>query len=491
MKTNAKISFRLIDVTAKSDSILSVNDKQDFVDLDDLKSDEVTEIKYGTLEKNQFALDGTFELMPDTLSNMCLWSKSMSNENCNFETPLTLEINFTETHSSPGITFLFSKAGDYCNNLNIKYYDDEDTLISDVNFKPNSYEYIASNIVENFKKIIITFYSTNNPYRYLKLYKILYGYEKVFNEDTLMSANLIEETDFISSELSINTLDFEVYSEDDDFNIINPKGVYNVLQERQKIEVVEELLAENKEIKMGTFYLDTWTSEKDNLMKFSAIDLIGLLDKTTFYGGFYENIYFEDLIEEIMTSAGFTEEDYEIQEELKSIIINGYLPVCTHREALQQAVFVACAIVDNSRGDIIKIYRLDSKTDVKTFNSENIFESTRETSRMDVVTGVSLTIHKYEQPETPEAFTKGDLEEVASAIVILGKNIIVFDEPIISEILLVDLTIATSSTSETTDGRSILVDSNCNSATIFLSAEYAGEQMALVMAQEAYLSQYR
>ena len=33
---------------------------------------------------------------------------------------------------------------------------------------------------------------------------------------------------------------------------------------------------------MGTFYLDKWTNEKDKTMKFKAIDLIGIIDKTDF-----------------------------------------------------------------------------------------------------------------------------------------------------------------------------------------------------------------
>ena len=80
MKTKASITFGLVDVTAKDDSILSVNDKQDFVDIQDLKEDNIEEIKYATCEKNQFALDGTFELMPDTLDNMCWWSNEMSDK---------------------------------------------------------------------------------------------------------------------------------------------------------------------------------------------------------------------------------------------------------------------------------------------------------------------------------------------------------------------------------------------------------------------------
>jgi len=356
MKTKASIQFGFVDVTAKADSGLTVNNQQEFVNLEDLKKDDIVETKYGTLEKNQFALDGSFELMPDNLKNMCWWSKQMSDENGNFETPLTLEIDFTETHSSLGLTFLFSETGDYCNNLNIKYYDKDNNLISNVNFAPDNYKYVANNIVENYTKIVITFYSTNNPCRYLKLYQILYGAEKTFEGDSLKSASILEEVDLLSSEIPINTLDFTIYSADDDFNILNPQGVYTLLQQRQKLEVTEILIKENKRIPMGTFYLDTWKNKNDKQMDISAIDLVGVIDKTDFSGGIYENVTAAELLEEIFTSAGLSGDDYEIQEDLKTIILNGYLPICTHRKALQQVVFAIGAVSDCSRSSKIRIY---------------------------------------------------------------------------------------------------------------------------------------
>ena len=45
MKTKAQIVFGFIDVTAKKDSQLTVNDKQDFVDLNDLKQNDIEETK--------------------------------------------------------------------------------------------------------------------------------------------------------------------------------------------------------------------------------------------------------------------------------------------------------------------------------------------------------------------------------------------------------------------------------------------------------------
>jgi len=427
MKTKASITFGFVDVTAKNDSSLSVNDKQIFVDLEDLRSDDIEEIKYGTCEKNQFALDGTFELMPDyeDLDDMCWWSNEMSNENGQFATPLIMEINFTEPHSSLGLTIIGSSANDYCNDLNIKFYDANDDLISEGNFNPDRYDYICNNICENYSKIVITFYSTNNPYRYLKIYKILYGAIKVFEGDNLMKANVLEEVDLLSSEVSINTLDFTIYSANDEFNIINPKGFYSLLQQRQKFQVKETLIKKNQEKFLGTYYLDKWSNEKDKTMKIEAIDLIGVIDKTDFIGGMYTNILFEDLIEEIMTSANLESDEYEIEQVLTNIELTGYIPICTHREALQQVLFAVGAVADCSRSEKIKIYTVKDLETENEIDKGNIFQGTKKIEQNENVTGVEVVVHQFTPDETKS-------EKLYEGTLNVGQTRILFNEPVYS-----------------------------------------------------------
>lgn len=422
MKTKASIMFGFVDVTAKEDSSLTVNDKQEFVDLADLKEDELEEVKYGTCEKNQFALDGTFELMPDSLDNMGWWSNQMSDEDGNFTTPLTMEINFTKPHSSLGISLIFSKAGDYCSKLNTKFYDISGNLICNVDFYPDRYDYVCNKVVEDYAKIVITFYSTNNPYRYLKLYRILYGANVLFEGDNLMSANILEEVDLLSSEVSINTLDFTAYSADDKFNIINPEGFYRLLQQRQKLHVTEAIVKEEKVKDMGTFYLDTWKNEKDKTMKFGAIDLIGVIDKTDFNGGMYKDVTFASLLGEIFTSAGLESDEYEIQEDLKQITLTGYIPICSHREALQQVIFAVGAVVDCSRSDKIKIYTVEDLEENSIIEKANIFQGTRKIEQNELVTGVAVVAHTYAEGE--------ELEELAKQELDAGDNKILFNEPV-------------------------------------------------------------
>lgn len=417
MKTSTIIEYGAVDVTAKSDSILSVNSKQDFTKLEELKKANLQEKKYSTLEKNHFVLDGISENMGEVIENIGWWSKRISNSQGEFTTPIVMTIDFTQVHSSIGLTLTFSKYA-YCNHLKIQYYDADNLIISDDDYYPDNYDYFCEETVANYKKIVITFYSMNIPYRYLKLYKILYGKAVLFEGDNLISANLLEQVNLLSDELSINTLDFVVYSDDDRFNILNPQGVYATLQQRQELNVYQ-----NKNgvfTNFGTFYIDNWQSKNDNKMEFRGIDLIGLLDKTTFDGGMYFNITAEDLIEEIFESANIDNSLYNIQEELKNILMSGYIPVCTHREALQQVLFTIGAIANCARNDIIEIGTMREEQPVQISKS-NVFKGTREIEQGEIVTGVLLQSHNYTQGTEQKKLFEGELQA--------GKHKITFNNP--------------------------------------------------------------
>ena len=62
MKTKTVIEYGAMDITAKADSQFVTTDIQPFSIANGIKNDPV-EVKYSTLEKNYFALDGSFENM--------------------------------------------------------------------------------------------------------------------------------------------------------------------------------------------------------------------------------------------------------------------------------------------------------------------------------------------------------------------------------------------------------------------------------------------
>ena len=406
MKTSTIIEYGAFDVTAKADSNLAVNDKQTFSNLALLKESNLKETKYSTLEKNHFVLDGQSENMGTHIIDIAWWSTEMTDSQGDFATPPVLTINFTQVHSSLGLTLTFSKYA-YCNNLKIQYYNASNALILENTYTPDNYDYFCEDTVANYKKIVITFYSTNIPYRYLKLYRILYGQGILFEGDNLISANLLEQLDLLSNELTINTLNFVVYSNDDRFNILNPQGVYSALQQKQQLNVYEN--KNGQMFNMGTFYIDDWQSRNDNKMEFKGIDLIGLLDKTTFDGKMYSNVTVENAIAEIMQSAGFTSDNYTLQNDLKNISLNGYIPVCTHREALQQILFTIGAVANCARSDIIEIGTIEESQTPNEIERGSLFKGTREIKQGDIITGVLLKTHNYTESTSQKILFQGQL----------------------------------------------------------------------------------
>lgn len=426
MRTYSKIVFGLYDVTAKDDAQLTANDKQTFCNLDELQEENVNEVKYATLEKNYFNLDGSKVLLNYTsrATGTGLWSKSMSNSKGLFQTPPTLVINFSQSHSSNGLTFQFSE-DNYCSDLNIKYYNGN-TLIKDLNFTPNQSTYFCSEIVGNYNKIVITFKKTNNPYRYLKLINIIYGQNRVFEPSEITSANILEEIDPLSNEISINTLEFSIFSRDESFNMLNPKGIYKLLQSRQMFKVYE--MNDGKEMDMGTFYLDEWKNETEAISNMKAIDLIGLLDKTTYYGGIFYDEQVDIILIRILETANMDEHTITFDDDnLRKIHLSGYIPICTHREAIQQVLFSAGLVADCSRSKKIKIYKLKD-SNIKNIPYSRKKQDSETIELNDIVTGVQVTSHQYLYNTNTQVYS--EKKELYNADLDAGEHFIKFSEPV-------------------------------------------------------------
>lgn len=440
-KTSTEISFGLFDVTAKPDSSPACPDIQPFINLGQLKLDAVTALPAATLEPNYWALDGSFSVFPDEPETKTwgLWSASMSGPDGAFAVPPVLTITFSGNHSSRGVSFEFNPYGNnYPGHLNIKWYNG-DVLLADEDFYPTGWQYSAVHTVENYNKLEITFYSTSIPFRYLKLQKINYGLYREFRSDEIIDACVMEEIDPISAELSINTLNFRLHSPDAEFNILNPQGVYTLLQQRQPLVVIERIDGIAKPL--GTFFLDTWDNTTENSFAMGAVDAIGIMAGTNFKGGMYNGAMAAELLADILEDAGF---GYDIDSAYASVAVSGWLPILSHREALQQVAFAIGAAVDTSRGDIVRVYPLQSSV-------SGLISRTRKLTGGGVkmrglVTGVEVTQHTY--------ITSEETVELFNDVLGAGVSEIVFSEPMHS------LSIA---------GGTILA-SNCNYAQVSVDA---------------------
>lgn len=409
-----EIVLDLIDVTAKDDSSLVATDIQPFSDTGQLKRDDLAVPDYATLEDDFFLLDGSKELFPDTPTGMDFgyWSRNLSGADGAFEAPPMLEITFSEQHTSAGLTLHFLP--DYPALLNIQWYTLGGVLIISKDFQPGALNYFCECPVENFGRLIITFRRTTNPYRYIKLRAIDYGTFLTYADTDVVEAKITEEVDLISNTLSVNTANFTLHSPADDFNLMNPQGVFKLFQQGQQVHIRHFL--DSGPVQMGTYRLATWQSADASAGQFTANSSVGELDKTDFkLGQIYVNKPAGNIIDAIMASTGWS--DYEVEEAIRNTSLSGRLAISTHRTALQQVAFAAGAIVDDSRGSTIRIY-----SQPPTYN--HLIPRSRKFSGGSVkllsyVSDVSLTAHSY--------VLKADAEQIFQGTLAVGTHEIQFD----------------------------------------------------------------
>lgn len=419
METSVSISFGLVDVTAKQDTTATLPDRKAFIDPQDLSLEGVYAPKVATLERNYFKLDGSFRLFPENPEDFTwgVWSESMTGDDGRFTTPPVLTLSFQELHEAIGLTFEFDPYGNnYCNDLLIRWYHGAE-LILEKTFQPDNWRFSCAETVQNYNKIEVIFYGTVHPHRYLKIQNIMHGMNKLFDRGTLKSASLLEEIDLSGLTISSNTLEFTVYSEDDDFNIFNPKGVYTLLQKKQQLTV--EGTQDGTTKHLGTFYLEDMEMEGDKLLSISAQDGIGIMDGTNYKGGIYKGKPAYELLEEIMDDAGF---GYTLDSSLRNVPVTGYLPICSHREALQHLAFAIGGYVTTARSGTVNIVAFPDWSNIPTVSigRDRKFIGTKVKMR-SLVTGVNVKAHEYSLSD--------EVEELCKVTLADGRNEILFSEP--------------------------------------------------------------
>ena len=400
MRTSCSVHMEFIDTSAIADATIITSGNVSFGDLG-LFSDLTTQKDYGTLELNQFVLDGSKQILPVAAQDVAYWSDSSSDEECSFAEETWLKIDFTKPHTSAGIKLYF--IGEYPEAVKITWYSLAGSKLAEDCFYPDCLEYFCDKQVEGYGKIEITFLSTTLPERYVKLQYIKYGVELDWSCAEIIRASVAEELDATGATLAINTADIAVADQDRAFDPSVPDGRWKSVQKSQTATITETI--DGVDHGCGVFYIDShdW---KENAASFRLIDRIGYMDRTYFYNGrIYDNEPAGIIIAEIMESAGI--EDYTVDEEIAAIQLSGYLGIQTHRSALQQVVFACGAVADCSRTGTVRIYapgreiRSSIGTDRKFLGASISLD--------EYISGVSISYNRYTRSEDTTEIYNGEV----------------------------------------------------------------------------------
>lgn len=430
MRTSPHITFGIgYAAETKQDSIPSMPDLQAWSKINDLRTDSATsDIGYATYEPNYWLLDGNFKFLPANLAtvHVGIITTAMSDAAGNFASPPVMTINFTTTHTIESFGLrgeLVSNGKNYPTDIDIAYYDIYDALIRADNYKPDDWEFTTGQTVTGIKKMTVSFNSTNNPYRYLRITGMDFGRVLTFDSGSIKAATVVEEANPVSTELRIGTLTLSLFSSDSAFSIINPEGKFAALNQRQPISIYETI--DSTTLFMGQYYLDTWQNKSDTEIEFKCVDLLGVLDTLTCRGGMYAaGITLYDLLESILTPIFIP---YDLDTSLNDIMVYGWIPICSYREVLQQIAFAAGATVNCSRErpiriSPVKIAANEVGQDITLTKAQKGIEQTL--SLRPLVTGVEITTHDY--------LVGGDSKELYNGNLTVGVHEITFSEAMYS-----------------------------------------------------------
>lgn len=387
MRTYCRAEMKFIDVTALADASVTTDDNQGIGSIE-LFAEQTEQKSYGTFELNQFVLDGSKSVLTENPNDIAFWSDVLSKDGCTFETNPKITITFKEQHTSAAITLYFEDEPPA--ELKITWYTIAGTKLVTETFYPDSLIYVCNTQVQNYGKIEIEFVRTSFPQRYIKLQYILYGKYIVWDKDMIQTAKVQEDIDVTSASLSINEADISIVDINDDFDAENENGAWKSVQKTQEVTLSE--FKNGNMIPMGAFFINDFSFSK-NIAKFKLVDVVGLLDKYTFYEGqIYNNVRAEVILNAIFATAGIKK--YTIDEEVVNILLSGYLAIQTCRKALQQVCFACGAVADDSRSDKIKVYKPDRYVK-STVGTDRKFNGNTKVSLEKYISGVNIEMKNY------------------------------------------------------------------------------------------------
>lgn len=266
------------------------------------------------------------------------WSVERSGEDCFFDNPPTITLEFTEQHTATGLTVRFApESMDFCTQILVSWYQDGAVKESGT-FYPDSPTYVVPKTVQAFDKIVFSFEKTNLPGKRLKVEKIIVGVIREFDGKELTGASFVHEVDLISNTVPVNVMDAAFRSKD---------NVEFVFQRKQPVE------AYNGNSLVGVYYIETGKRTGVRNYEISCQDIVGVLDMDDYGGGIWiEDTALTDILAEVFGNTIA----FEISEEYAGSTLRGFIAPGTKRAALQQIAFALGAVADTSGTNAIRLF---------------------------------------------------------------------------------------------------------------------------------------
>lgn len=373
-ESDIEISLKMTDPDAYEDASAEDNGHPYFANTDYIVSDGDKVISpYATLEINQWLLDGSREIVPNSGGNGGYISNELCKVNGEYSAHPLVTVNFSTVHTNllQGITIKWSEfLNEYATDFIVRAYNG-DTVVAEktVTGNTNLLSIVLVDIVD-YDRITVEVIKWSIGYRRARIDELLIGTMKIFSKSSVFSYDCSQHIDPISAELPKAEVSFSIDNLDDSYNPYNADGLSQYLIERQEITVRYgyKLSTGYEWIKGGKFYISEWVAEQNGMTAdFKARDLLEFMTNT-YYKGLYNpngtSLY--DLAEDVLQDADLPINSdgsvkWVIDERLKDIYTVAPLPLDTHANCLQMIANASESVFYQDRTGTLRMESVTTK----------------------------------------------------------------------------------------------------------------------------------
>lgn len=383
-ESDIEISLKMTDPDAYEDATAEDNGDVFFSDTNHIVSDGEKHIRpYATLETNQWLLDGSREIVPDSdYGEVGYVGEMLCTSDKVFAANPIVTINFTQVHTNllQGITIKWSEfLNEYAVEFIVTAYNGETVVATKTVTNNTSVLSAVMFDISDYDKIVVEVMKWSMAHRRARIDEIFVGINKIFSKKDIFSYKCSHSVDPISAELPKSEVSFSIDNLDSTYNPYNAEGLSKYLMERQEINVRYGYKLSDKIewISGGKYYISEWDAKQSGMnADFKARDLLEFMTGT-YYRGLYNangtSLY--DLAEDVLLDANLPlnsdgSTKWVIDERLKDIYTTAPLPIDTHANCLQMIANATESVFYQDRDGTL---HLEQRTDAFD-NSRDTFE---------------------------------------------------------------------------------------------------------------------
>lgn len=311
-------------------------------------------------------MNGEYQMIDET----CIvgwWSDELSDENGEYQSgdyPF-LELNFIKRPVSTWTLLGDRKLEQFLVDFDLELYDENNDLLLTHNVRDNEemkLQVIFERSFDNVARIKLIVRKINTPNAVVKLIQFFDVLEENYSGGELKDFEVLEalatDGEGISYGITSNTLNVTIHNKDRKFDLGHLKDY--LLLDRTVIPYIgiENEQGEIEYQQLGVYYSDEWSvPQEGQWVKLKCLDRLMKFQKMTYIGyPFSENVSLKAIAEDILKSAGLSQNKYEIDEKLGEMIVPyAFLGKKSVWDALQDVCNAGLCRVYLTRDNIVKI----------------------------------------------------------------------------------------------------------------------------------------